>query len=281
MPTHNEQVSFTAQGLVLRRMRYTDLPLAREMFEALEMIHPATSEDWEWIKRRLDFALFAEARYLMTDRILGQRNVHQVLELASGLSPRGIVMSSDPAHTYVEVDLRDEALLKEAVIKNLVDAGAINLPGPNWRILKGSVTEQSVFADAAALFRKEPIGVVCEGLLRYLSFEDKIIMATRIHNLLEIFGGVWITPDIEPLDDNRQRLRRQQSMGLCGVNVEENLFANLAETRKFFEDLGFTIQAIELKEMAEELVSPERCGFSVQQTNEALENKITFVMTVA
>jgi len=261
-------------------MRYTNLPLAREMFEALENIHPATSEDWEWIKRRLDFIPFAEARYLMTDRILSQRNVHQVLELASGLSPRGIVMSSNPANTYVEVDLPDEARLKEAVIRNLVDAGAINLPGPNWRILKGSATEYGVFAEAARLFHREPIGVVCEGLLRYLSFEDKAIMARHIHDLLKTFGGMWITPDIEPLDDNRQNLRRQ-SMGLRGVNVEENLFANVAAARKFFEGLGFTVQAIQLKEMAEELTSPKKCGFSSEQTAGALENRITFIMTLA
>jgi hypothetical protein len=67
MPTHGELSSFTAQCLVLRRKLYTKLPLSEEIFNALEEIHPATEEDWNWVKEsRTTIAPFFEARYLMT-----------------------------------------------------------------------------------------------------------------------------------------------------------------------------------------------------------------------
>jgi O-methyltransferase involved in polyketide biosynthesis len=279
MPTYNEKSSFTAQGLVLRRMLWTDLPLSREIFDAFEKIHPATAADWQFIKDS-PFVPTFEVRYRMTDRILAQKGIKQIFELASGLSPRGLVMAAaDPACTFVEVDLPDEIALKRAVIGNLVTAGAIKSPGKNFQLLEGSVIEEKVFAKAAALFREEPVAVVCEGLLRYLSFDDKTILVQHVYNLLKKFGGVWITPDIESLDNRQQTLSRQ-TPGMRGVDVEKNIFPTLDAAREYFEGFGFTIQATPLADMVGECVSPRKYGLTPEQAVELLDGRTMFTMTV-
>jgi O-methyltransferase involved in polyketide biosynthesis len=279
MPTYNAKSSFTAQGLVLRRMLYTELPLAREIFEALEKIHPATDADWQWAKDVPAVPTF-EARYVMTNRILAERGIKQVFELASGLSPRGLVMTADPTCTFLEVDLPEEMGLKKAIIANLLEAGAIKSPGSNLHLLEGSVTEAAVFAKATTLFRKEPVGVVCEGLLRYLSFDDKAIVARHVYELLKTFGGVWITPDIETLDNEKQ-LAHRKSLEKQGVSVEDNIFPNLDAAQKYFEGFGFVVQITPLSDKIEELVSPGKCGMTTEQAIDKLNGRTMFTMTVA
>jgi len=286
MPTHGKQSSFTAQGLVLRRMLYTDLPLSREIFYALEKIHHATPEDWDWVttEQAKKLAPFFEARYLMTDRVLNQWGVRQVVELAAGLSPRGIVwVAKNPTHTFVEVDLPDEVQLKWRVIEKLVEAGAIETPSQNFHILEGSVTDARIFEQLDTILSVQAeIGVVCEGLLRYLSFADKAILASHIHTLLEKFGGVWVTPDIEILTDDEQERIRRQNVGMRGVNIEGNLFADIPTAKKFFEDLGFAVLVAPLKEIAGELVSTRKCNLTLQESEAILKNhRVSFIMTVA
>jgi O-methyltransferase involved in polyketide biosynthesis len=277
MPTYNEQSSFTAQGLVLRRMLYTDLPLAHEIFDALEKIHPMSAVDREWASRPSIIPFF-EARYLMTDRIISQHGIHQILELASGLSPRGLAMAKDPAYTFAEVDLPSEIELKKRVIENLVAAGVIVTPGKNFHLVEGNVVDKKVFDEAIAFFHNEPIAVVCEGLLRYLSFDDKATLATHVHGLLKKFGGVWITPDIEVRTDEDQR-RHRNDVGMHGIDVEENLFESVPATQKFFESFGFTVAIMPLKDMTKELVSPARAGLTEEEVTKIMENRMAFTMT--
>lgn len=279
MPSYNAKSSFTAQGLVLRRMLYTELPLAREIFEALEKVHPATDADWQWAKEVPAVPTF-EARYLMTDQILAQRGLNQVFELASGLSPRGLVMAGDPACTFVEVDLPEEMHLKQTIIENLLEAGAIKPPASNLHLLEGSVTNDEVFAKAASLFRKEPVGVVCEGLLRYLSFEDKSTLSRSIYSLLKTFGGAWITPDIEVLDNEKQLIHRK-SLEKQGVTVEDNIFADMDSALKYFESFGFAVQVTPLSDILDECISPSKCGLTREQAVDKLNGRIMFTMTVA
>ncbi len=284
MPTHNEQSSFTAQGLVLRRMLYTELPLSHEIFNALEEIHPATPADYAWVEQsKSNIAPFFEARYIMTDRVLNHIGINQVVELASGLSPRGIVWAnSHPMNNFIEVDLPDEAQLKRKIIGKLADAGAIKNPPQNLYILDGNVTDAKTFEGVESfLYPQQEVGVVCEGLLRYLSFADKAILASHIHKLLEKFGGVWVTPDIEILTDSEQIRIRRQSVGMRGVNVEENIFTDIPSAQKFFEDLGFAVAMNPLVQTAPELVSNDKCGLTVQETEAILKNRVSLIMTVA
>lgn len=41
------------------------------------------------------------------------------------------------------------------------------------------------------------IAIINEGLLRYLTFEEKKIVATNVYNMLK-YNGVWITCDVTP-----------------------------------------------------------------------------------
>jgi O-methyltransferase involved in polyketide biosynthesis len=205
------------------------------------------------------------------------------VELASGLSPRGIVWAEEnPKYTFIEVDLPDEVDLKWKIIEKLIKAKAINAPHHNFGTIKGSVTEEKVFKKLTFSFNSgEPVGVICEGLLRYLSFADKATLASHIHKLLQKFGGMWVTPDIEILTDSEQIRLRRQSVGMRGVNVEENIFTDIPSAKKFFEDLGFAVAMDPLVQITPELASIDRCGLTLQETEAILKNRVSFIMTVA
>ena len=260
-------------------MLHTEMPLASEIREAFQTIRSVTHEDWTSAKRMVHLMPFMEARYLITNRMLDGMGVRQVLELASGLSPRGIVKSENLACTYIEVDLPDEIRLKREIIANLVATEKIRPPGANFHLLEGNVLEPQIFTKAKAIFRKERIGVVCEGLLRYLCPDDTAKLSLQILSLLKAFGGAWITSDIDLLEDGRQQKRQDEGSGR--FDIEENLFADMASARKFFEDLGFAVHITPFGDMSGELSSQKKCGLTAKQVAGILEGRRTFTMTLA
>src|ERR1041385_1494837 len=85
-----EKISPTAWGVAFRRT-FTDIPLSKEIFEALEEIRKKDSHQTEDFQRTslTDLAPYFEARYKMINHLLEQTGQTQVLELAAGMSPRG------------------------------------------------------------------------------------------------------------------------------------------------------------------------------------------------
>jgi O-methyltransferase involved in polyketide biosynthesis len=134
-------------------------------------------------------------------------------------------------------------------------------------------------------FRKEPIAVVNEGLLRYLTVEEKTIVAKNVQELLGLFGGAWITPDLSlrpqsafGLSGERRREQFARIERITGIDVAKNYFENEDAARVFFEDLGFTIERHGFTEIADELVSPRRLHLSSEQVEKEIGRLAVFVM---
>jgi O-methyltransferase involved in polyketide biosynthesis len=279
--THNERSSFTANALALRRT-FTGIPLSQEIFDILQAEQLLSPADIERAMSTLRMTPFFEARYVVTDQVIAERGLRQVFELAAGLSPRGAAMTVDPGVNFLEADLAEKSALKKRLIEKLVAGGSISAR-PNLHLLRGNVTGAATFRQAEALLREEPVAVVCEGLLRYVSFPDKEILGRHVHELLQKFGGVWITPDIEfsPTESAPpERQERYRRMAAAGVDVRPNLFADKDHAVAFFENLGFAVTSIPLAQAAGRLVSPKRLNLGVDEVARALENRMTFVMTV-
>jgi O-methyltransferase involved in polyketide biosynthesis len=99
-----EKISPTAK-LVAYLRRSTDIPFAKEIAEengAQKTFRELAGRSSESLAR---FAAFWEARYKVTDRIIVQRGMTQILEVAAGLSPRGLAMTENPDVVYVVTDL--------------------------------------------------------------------------------------------------------------------------------------------------------------------------------
>jgi O-methyltransferase involved in polyketide biosynthesis len=95
-----------------------------------------------------------------------------------------------------------------------------------------------------------PIAVVTEGLLGYLTRQEKRTLATNIRELFAPYSGIWITPDVgtqqlfkrfSQVDGDVQQ-RFEYISSATGRDIEKNAFEEDDDLRRFFSDAGYTIE---------------------------------------
>jgi len=233
------RVSLTALGPVIARAEYTDIPFAKEVLSALQGHPDAPSE--EFLAGLRGHAPFFEARFKAVSRLLLHRRATQILELASGFSTRSL----DPAFqhtTYVEVDLPKMIEQKREIVTTL--RGSVP---PHLHFSLANVLDRNELAQALTNFsREQPVHLTSEGLLRYLTFEEKSQLAENVRHILSLHGGAWITPDIHLkkwAPENRPpRSGMDWSFSAqLGRNINANYFDDLPHARSFFESHGFHV----------------------------------------
>jgi O-methyltransferase involved in polyketide biosynthesis len=281
MATPFEKISPTAWG-VLYRMVFSDILYTPEIFEELQAMvqetrTPAELAELEKLKYQELTPVF-EARYKLVERLLKQNGIKQIFELAAGFSPHGITLAQDPSVQYIEFDLPSVTREKKKIVENLVAKAKIKATG-NVHFIEGDALNQQDISGAIKSFEEKSIAVVNEGLLRYLTFEQKEILARSIHNLLERFGGIWITPDIN-LTTHYGGLPSGKINQIGGMDTSKNLFEDEAAAQSFFEKLGFTVERHPFSEVVAELVSPRKLGLSSEQVSAMINGMVVFVMKI-
>jgi O-methyltransferase involved in polyketide biosynthesis len=274
-----ERVSATALGPVIARGEYSDIPFAREMLSYLLRNSRKTEcgaiGSWiglggraapfalqerslpppdEFLKGLRAHAPFFEARFKAVSRILAEQKATQIFELASGFSPRGL----DPAFrgvTYVEIDLPKMIDQKREIVTALLGSIPSHL-----KFCSASVLNREELAQGLTHFRKEPVAVTSEGLLRYLTFDEKAQLAENVKDVLRVYGGVWITPDIHLRKWAPERRRQGGAdwsfAAQLGRDINVNYFDDFAHARSFFEGCGFQVEERPLLEgIREQVVS--------------------------
>ena len=197
MALNFEKVSLTARLTAYMR-QYSDIPYAKdvanflradEAFEKLLRDHELSPKDLLW------YAPILEVRYKSVAETIRKLRATQVLELASGFSLRGLAMTRDPEVTYVESDLEELTDEKASLVTDLRRRYGLTDHG-HLHLVTANALELSELRSAAMSFRRDqPIAVVNEGLLLYLSANEMAAVARNIRDLLIEFDGVWITPD--------------------------------------------------------------------------------------
>ncbi len=87
---------------------FTDIPYEKDIYKWL------TENCNENVKLNKMLAPEIEARYKLTNKILDELGINQILELAAGYSSRGLIYSQK-GYNYVEMDL--ESVSKNKIIK--------------------------------------------------------------------------------------------------------------------------------------------------------------------
>ncbi len=139
-------------------------------------------------------------RHRILDELVLASGCTEVLELAAGLSRRGITMTEDPSLHYVEIDLPHVVEAKRAILET-TERGRDALARSNFKIENGDVTTARLdlfFGDSSArLF------IVAEGLLMYLdsTAQNKLFhdVATRLAKV----GGAFAF-DLVPTSEQRK-----------------------------------------------------------------------------
>lgn len=182
------------------------------------------------------------------------------MELACGIQPRGLIATSDPEVTYLETDLPEMISEKRASVGDL-DPKA--LQRANYHIEPLNILDEEGVAAVLSKFNEGPVAIINEGLLPYLSIEEKRLAASNIHRVLTEKGGVWITPDIS----NSGRMKKiielfpgakeavEKISSATGRNLKDNNIGDKEATLKFYSDAGFNITEFSQKSLVPDLVS--------------------------
>jgi O-methyltransferase involved in polyketide biosynthesis len=167
-----------------------------------------------------------EARYLLTDKLLEENRIDQVLEVAAGLSLRGPLMamrSASQHFSYVEIDQPAVVALKKKIfprVKPLLEKISSKGKLDGWSVGVGNALNPRSLAMASRHFwNSTPFAVVNEGLMVYFTHREKTLFARNVHHLLERFGGIWITSDIMTTDafSNVPNWEEIKKTGIAGL----------------------------------------------------------------
>jgi O-methyltransferase involved in polyketide biosynthesis len=234
------QVSVTALVPAFARGEHTTIPWAQEMLQVLRHRGASLSgSPWSDHSPR-DYAALFEARFRAVNRIIEEKGATQVLELAAGLSPRGMELARRGI-VYVEADLAESVEMKREVVTAMLGSVPDGL-----HLCAASVIDRAqLLACCSPFVTARPVAVTAEGLLRYLTFEEKTHLAAHVHEILQRYGGWWVTPDIH-LTSWAQRQSpayRKSEVAALGRSLEFNYFDDLDHARAFFEGCGFAVDS--------------------------------------
>jgi len=256
-----EKISPTAK-LVAYLRTFTDIPFTQEIATKSGAEKTFNELADETAKSMIRLAPMWEARYKATNRILAERGITQILEIAAGLSPRGLAMTENPDVVYVVTDLpkilEEEKEIASAILVKL------NSRRPNLHFQPANCFSMDSLSAASAAFNPhKPLAVITEGLFPYLTLDERKTLAGNIHELLEKHPGLWITTDVHTkqslqkmsqFDANaKKRLTRISTS--TESTLESNFFEDENDMKQFFSKAGFKMETYSFIKVFGELSS--------------------------
>jgi Leucine carboxyl methyltransferase len=216
----------------------------------------------------------AELRYKSLSGILGSLTYDNIIELASGLSPRGLILTEDPNVRFVETDLPEILQDKQEIVKALLGSEE----RPEYRFASANALDTDEFIAAAHNLRPGPAAVIHEGLLPYLNNDEKEKLAANIMGLLNLLAGAWITPDILTREQHEktmaQSLAQKRILSTTGRNLTDNLFEDFYDAKRFFDRAGFKVERYQQLKFAGHI----SCPVIDPETAELIETQEIWVM---
>lgn len=252
---------------------FTDIPHEKEIYNWLSKYCQQN------VNLTKELAPEIEARYKLISKLLEKTKITQVLELAAGYTSRGLNYSKK-GYNYVEIDLEEVSNNKKLALNSL----NVQLP-ENLHLIAGNVLKlQNILKSEAYFKADEPVAIINEGLLRYLTFPEKTEVAKNIREILKKHGGVWITSDVTP-----KKFISSQNEALKGFNNKlsdittrnnlDNRFNDINHVRDFFNNLGFDILEIhKFSEVKSELYSINELNIFNNKIEKTLEDAIVVIM---
>lgn len=187
-------ISPTALKPMFLRSLSEDIPYAKEFWEIYKKLSGMCDQDFTVG----DTSLFYE-RYMLTEYLIGMLGEYaQFLDLASGFSSRGYATARENSDaTYIEMDMPWVTNSKKKIFR--ANGGQPS----NLHMISGDATQRRPFEKAMSYFDPaKPVFVITEGLLGYLSMDEKARFVDNIRPFLQLGdGGTWITSDLKTYDE--------------------------------------------------------------------------------
>ena len=279
-----DAISPTAQ-LVAYARQFSALPFTTELAQFLNVPKVLRQFAIEHQEEILLLAVLFEARYKAVDWAIAQFESQQIVELASGLLPRGMVMSQNPDLTFVESDLPATIYLKQQLVAQIIGE-PFNL---HFEAIDATSHPSQLPVGADYLRGSEPIILLCEGLLQYLTISEKRRLLANIREMLQRYGGVWITPDLATKQSQLQieehsagsRRLHQTIINTTGRSLIDNGFNDRAEIKQFVSEQGFWIEECSLLDRVEWLTCLDLLGGDWENFRSLLKTRYISMLTLS
>lgn len=178
----------------------------------------------------------------LVERAIRDEGVTQILEIACGLSPRGVrFRARHPDLTYMEADLPEMAARKERL---LADNGLLD---DRHRVVPINVFEQNgplaLETVLGELDADRPVLVITEGLVNYFPTDVISGVWSRLATALSAFPkGIYLTDNYPLYHDHPLRKTMRALGGMLGTVSRSRVsfhFGSDDEARDCFRKAGF------------------------------------------
>ena len=142
-------------------------------------------------------------RHKAIDDIVARSGSVNILELASGLSSRGLRLSENAAVSYVEVDLAHVISFKKTVTDEAVASGIIE-PRPNLRFVARDILTENLdeLVDAGG----GTLALIAEGFVMYLNDDERRLFFQKCASMLApLPGGLFLFDFVPPAEKPKPR----------------------------------------------------------------------------
>jgi len=233
----SREILKTSFGTCQELGEYSDIPFAKELSSGLNL------EEEERIKSGMPFLV--ELRYKCSDRLLRQlieeRGIKQVVELASGFMPHALNLAEDyPDLKYIEVDYG--ARIKEKIAQTIKpDIDRISY-------IEGNLLAEKTQNEIQTKLSSGPVAIFSEGLMMYLSEEDRAKLGSFVKEILTQHGGVFFFEDNTTFNpDFRQRIgpiiaQLHKKLASAGKTSTHQKSWTQQQVTQEFETMGFDIE---------------------------------------
>ncbi len=252
-----DKISPTAL-LVAYARAFTDIPYTKELSDLVNSQSVVESLLGQNLEQGAEIAVLIESRYRSIDKTIANFNSKQIIEIASGLLPRGMIMSKNSEITFIETDLPLMINQKLDLVKTLVS------DRPNLHFMPVDIAAKPNQLNDCRQYLDpyKPIVVLSEGLLMYLTHLQKQQVFTNIRELLQEYGGVWITSDFVTVAAIKRRKLicpaleqiSQMVSRLSDRPIGDTYFKDAEEIEEFITNQGFKCDRTPVLSLINELV---------------------------
>jgi len=194
-------------------------------------------------------------RHVLINNLLVNSKIPQIIEIASGLSPRGVERSKDLKYSYYEVDLPAVIAAKQKILEH-TNRGRNILLRSNFVLQSGNILN----LDYNNLFPNKKTFLITEGLMMYFNRSKQMQIWNSIAQFLSHVGGEY-TFDYVPADYTPPK-------SYLGKLIGKLLNRNGHKTNKMF--------AYDERTRNEILTDLKTAGFKHVQSHHTGESATTF-----
>ena len=294
------KISPTAWVVAMMRAEYTKIPYTAEIQKVISENRTPFLATFlygllKFFMQRRPHKMLAmttlEGRYHSIESILPKNKEFVLLELGTGLSPRGL-NHAEANRLVIESDMPEIIEFKEKIIDKVYqEKGKSGKKPDNHMFLSINVLSREDLLVAGEIYKKQgknkPLYIVNEGLSMYFTKEENDIFRENLAWFFQKFApgrGVWVSTDLTPIpSENTQKgpmgFMRKLLKRFTGRTFE--VFETHEETCDFLAKSNFKGTPATNSDILKELNCLNKMGLTIEDVKHFSEQYIAYRVELA